>query len=192
MPAHIALLRAVNVGGRGRVAMKELREALTAIGLRDVVTLLQSGNVVFRGGASGAAALETRIARAVESRLGVRSEIFVRSAREWEGIVDRNPFPREAADDPGRMTLGLLAAAPPRAALLALRRSIRGRESIEVKGREAYIHYPDGQGQSRFTTAVIERGLGTRITVRNWNTVRKLLALAQAPGGGEAGSGVPR
>ena len=91
-----------------------------------------------------------------------------------------NPFPAEAKSDPGHLVVMCLKSAPGREAVSALQQAISGREVIRAKGREAYIVYPDGIGRSRLTTALIEKKLGTRGTARNWNTVMKLAALADA------------
>jgi uncharacterized protein (DUF1697 family) len=179
-PTHIALLRAVNVTGRNRVAMAELRALFSRLGFGDAQTLLQSGNVLFRGGARSAAVLERVFEAETEKRLGVETDYFVRTAAEWRKMVADNPFPAEAKRDPGRLVAVCLKEAPGTANVKALQAAITGREVVRAKGREAYIVYPDGQGRSRLTNALIEKHLGTRGTARNWNTVLKLAALLEA------------
>jgi len=174
---HIALLRAVNVGGRNLVAMADLRALLKHLGLSDPRSLLQSGNLVF-GSPARPAQLETMLDTEAKRRLGLEATFFVRSAPEWQTVIARNPFPREARRDPGRLIVLFLRAAPKAASVAALRAAISGREIIETNGRHAYIVYPDGQGTSRLTVALIERKLGVQGTGRNWNTVTKLAALA--------------
>lgn len=178
MTVHIALLRAVNVGGHGKVAMAELRDLFAGLGLADARTLLQTGNVVFRGDGRSGGALEAAIGRAVADRFGLRTEVFVRSAAQWARIVAANPFRAEAAQDPGRLVLMTLGNTPGRPALDALRASIAGRERIHAQGAQLYISYPDGIGRSKLTGAIVESRLDTCGTGRNWNTVLKLAALA--------------
>jgi uncharacterized protein (DUF1697 family) len=178
--AYVALLRAVNVGGRKPVAMPELRGVLERLGFEDPRTLLQSGNLVFRGKTRPGAKLELLLEAELRKRLGLETDVFVRTAKEWSEIVACNPFPAEAASDPAHLLVLCLKTAPGGARVDALRASITGPETIEAAGRQLYAVYPEGVGRSRLTTALIEKHLGTRATGRNWNTVVKLAALAKA------------
>jgi len=173
---YVALLRAINVGGR-RIAMADLRALADELGLAKPTTLLQSGNLVFSSPSKSSAALERRCEAAAEERFGFRSEFFVRSAPQWEQIVAGNPFPREAERDPGHLLVLLLKSAPSAAQTSALEAAIRGREYVRIAGTHAYAVYPDGVGESKLTIAVLEAKLGCRVSCRNWNTVLKLLAL---------------
>jgi uncharacterized protein (DUF1697 family) len=176
LTSHVALLRAVNVGGRGKVAMADLRELLANLGCEDPRSLLQSGNLVFRSEATGAA-LEDMLTREAKGRLGLETHFLVRTADEWARIVAANPFVEAARNDPAHMMVMPLTSAPGAIELEGLRAWVPGREAIEVVGRELYITYPDGAGESKLTNAVIERRLGARGTARNWNTVSKIAAL---------------
>jgi uncharacterized protein (DUF1697 family) len=175
---HIALLRAVNLGAHNKVGMADLRELLVGLGFEDAQTLLQSGNLVFSGGSKTAASLEQTLERAAARQLGLETDFFVRTAKEWQAIVDANPFPREAKDDPSHLVAVILKADVGAADVAALQKAIVGREVVRAKGRCAYIVYPDGIGRSKLTSALIEKTLGTRGTARNWNTVLKLAAVA--------------
>jgi uncharacterized protein (DUF1697 family) len=176
---YIVLLRAVNVGGRGGIAMAALRDFAADLGFREARTLLQSGNLVFQGPAQSAATLERALEAEAAERLGLRTAFFVRTTREWDAIIAKNPFPDAARSDPSHLVVLPLKDAPSRTALAALRAAITGPETVELDGRHAYIVYPAGIGTSRLTNAVIERKLGTPGTGRNWNTVVKLAALAR-------------
>jgi uncharacterized protein (DUF1697 family) len=178
MTTMVALLRGVNVGGRRKIAMAELRDFVSALGFADVRTLLQSGNVVFRGDARPAA-VERRLETEARARLGLDTDFLVRSAADWRSMVADNPFPDAAERDPSHLVVQCLKSAPAAAHLHALRDAITGREVVEVRGRHAYIVYPDGIGTSRLTAAVLDAKLGTRGTGRNWNTVLKLEALLE-------------
>lgn len=176
MTVHVALLRAVNVGGR-KLAMAELRTMFAELRLADARTLLQSGNIVFRGADQTGAALESFLEQETESRLHLRADYIVRRAREWQAIIAANPFPREAKDDPAHLLVMPVKAAPTEAQMAGLEAAIKGRERVRAKGRELYIVYPDGIGRSRLTIALIEGKLGTCGTARNWNTALKLQAM---------------
>jgi len=166
---HIALLRGVNVGGNKMIAMSDLRERAERLGLRDARTLLQSGNLMFRSNKSPAQ-LEKLLEKELES-----TAVFVRTPEEWAAVIAANPFPKEAKRDPGHLIVLFLKEA---CDAKTLQPAIVGREVARGNGREIYIVYPDGQGTSKLTNAVIEKKLGTRGTARNWNTVMKLASLA--------------
>lgn len=179
MTTYIGLLRAVNLGSHNRVAMSDLREWLVALGMASAQTLLQSGNMVFGSDARSAAPLEKALESAAAKQLGLETAFFVRTAKEWQGIIAGNPFPKEAKADPGHTVLMCLKDAPAPAAVKALQDAIKGREVVKAKGRHAYFLYPDGMGTSKLTITLIEKKLGTTGTARNWNTVLKLGALTE-------------
>lgn len=172
---HIALLRAVNVGGR-KLLMAELRQLAADLGLDAPRTLIQSGNLVF-GSALGEAALEALLERETLARLGVATDYLVRGPDEWRALIAANPHTHMARDDPSHLMVMALKSPPGEAELAALRAWIPGREVVEAVGRQLYVTYPDGAGESKLTNAAIERRLGVRGTARNWNTVTKLAAM---------------
>src|SRR6185295_1550278 len=151
---HIAVLRAVNLPGHNKVTMADLKAMLVGLGFADAQTLLQSGNVVFSGGSKTTAALEQMLERAAAKHLGVETEIFVRTAKEWQAIIDANPFPREARDDPSHLLAVITRSEVSPANVSALQKAIVGREVVRAKGRCAYIVFPDGIGRSKLTGAV--------------------------------------
>ena len=187
MTAHIALLRAVNLPGHNKVAMRDLLEILARLGMREARSLLQSGNLVFRSEPATTTQLERLLEDAAEERLGLKTDFFVRTAKDWKSIIAGNPFPEEAERDPGHLLVIFLKEAPDRMAAAALQKAITGREVVRVKGRHAYVVYPDGIGRSRLTSLLIEKKLGTRGTGRNWNTVLKLGALTTLLSGKSSG-----
>jgi uncharacterized protein (DUF1697 family) len=175
----IALLRAVNVGGR-KLAMAELRGLMAGLGFQNVQVLLQSGNLVFDAGRLAGAELEARLEAETRARLGLDADYLVRTPAEWSAIVAANPFSEFARADPSHLLVMPLKAAPASEAVAALRAAISGREELAAVGRELFIAYPDGVGASKLTGALIERRLGVRGTARNWNTVTKLAQMAPA------------
>lgn len=177
MPALIALLRGVNVGGNKLVSMAGLRSMLDELGFPGARTLLQSGNLIFESRRKPAA-LESLLQREANERLGLDCLFYVRSALEWRQAIAANPFPAAARDHPGRLLLLTLKTAPASGALKQLRASYDGPESIELRGRAAYIIYPDGMGRSRLTMSLLDKTLG-RGTGRNWNTVLKIGAMLE-------------
>ena len=178
MTTYIAVLRAINLGPHNRVAMADLRAMLEKIGFEEPRTIVVSGNVVFRGTSASSEKIEALLEAASTKHLGVTTDYFVRSAKEWQAIIAANPFPAEAKSDPARLVMMCLRDAPSASAVTALQAAIKGRETVRAKGKQAYLVYPDGQGRSKLTIQMIEKALGTRGTARNWNTVLKLGELA--------------
>jgi uncharacterized protein (DUF1697 family) len=172
---HIALLRAVNVGGR-KATSADLRALMADLGFESGQTLLQSGNLVFRSQATGTA-LEGQIEQAFADRFGFASDVLVRDTAEWRAVIDANPHGQMAKDDPSHLVVMPLKTAPAAAALADLQSAIQGREIVAAVGRELFITYPDSIGTSKLTGAVIERRLGVRGTARNWNTMTKLATM---------------
>ncbi len=179
MATHIALVRGINVGGNRLVSMDGLRAFVAGLGLNGARTLLQSGNLVFQSRARPAE-LERLLEAQSEKRLGLKTEFFVRTAEEWRTIIAENPFPREAKTDPGHLVVFLLKRAPEADRFSALTAAITGPELVQSSGRQAYVVYPAGIGDSRLTASLLDRTLATRGTARNWNTVLKLGALAES------------
>jgi uncharacterized protein (DUF1697 family) len=178
MTVYLGLLRAVNLGGHSQVRMPALSEVIRGMGFEDVRTLLQSGNVILRGPAQDTSELERALEREASDKLGLSTDFFVRTASEWRKIIEQNPFPRAAVQDPAHLVVMALKRSPARSEWAGLRAAIRGREKVEGIDRHAYIVYPDGIGRSKLTAVLIERQLRSRGTSRNWNTVLKLDQLA--------------
>lgn len=169
MATYVALLRAVNVGGTGKLPMAELKALCEGLGLTDVRTYIQSGNAVFAcdwGEARVKAALEA----ALSARMQNRADVLVRSAGEMAGILDRNPFARVR----GNLVAVQFFDRPPAKEVLAAV-AVPGHEEVRPSGREVFVHYPDGMGRSKLDLSK----LGTS-TARNLNTVAKLAAMAKA------------
>ena len=179
MMTYVALLRGINVGGHKPVAMAELRDLLARLGFVDARSLLQSGNLVFRGEARTGGRLERLLETEAAQRLGLETDFFVRTAKEWKAVVARNPFPKEAERDPAHLLVMFLKEPPEVKDVAALRAAITGPELVRAADMHAYLVYPNGIGRSRLTNTLIERTLGTRGTGRNWNTVLKLGGLLQ-------------
>jgi uncharacterized protein (DUF1697 family) len=175
MPPQIALLRAINVGGV-KVSMADLKALLVDLGFEDVRTLLNSGNVVFRG-KDNTGDLEKLFESEFAKRAARPTEFFVRTAEEWNSIIDQNPMTDDARRDPGHLLVVVLKHAPTNQEVDALRAAIVGPEVVEADGKQVYIYYPAGVGQSKLTAKLIENKLGSPGTGRNWNTVLKLAAM---------------
>jgi uncharacterized protein (DUF1697 family) len=174
MTTFIALIRGINVGGHKKVKMADLRVACEALGLDDVRTLLQSGNVVFRTSRTDRAALVSEI----ESVLGVDAKVILRTAKELQAAIAANPMKEQAQKTPSAFIVAFLAQKPAPAAMKTLTDAYKGPEEMRLHGAELYIHYGAGMGTSKLTNVLIEKKLGVTGTARNWNTVTKLAEMA--------------
>jgi uncharacterized protein (DUF1697 family) len=180
MITYVALLRGINVGGHKPIAMLDLREFAETLRFVEVRTLLQSGNLIFESETPGAVAVEKLLEKESKRRFGHEIEFMARSATEWKALIAGNPFAREAVEDPGHLLVMCLKEAPGANEVAALKAAVKKTEYFEVRGRHAYLVYPDGIGRSKLTSALIESKLGVRGTARNWNTVMKIAALLKA------------
>jgi uncharacterized protein (DUF1697 family) len=176
MTRHVVLLRGINVGGRRRIAMTDLRDLLTRLGYDDVRTHLQSGNVVLASRASPDQ-MRRKIERGLTDELAVDVEVFVRTRDELADVLARDPL-GEIADDLSRYLVSFLSAEPDPARVREAAAVDVGSERFVVSGREIYAWHPDGVHASKLAKVLSERRLGVTATARNWNTVTKLLALA--------------
>ncbi len=173
MARYLALLRAVNVGGR-KVTMAELRQATAKLGYENPRTLIASGNLIFETKKTAPAKLEAAIETMIENTFGLFSDVMVRDPDEWAAIIKANPLTKKAKEDPANL-VGLVCKAPPdMAALDAWLTSFRAKydkgEEVRAVGREIYIDYGPSIGQSKL---VLPKKLCTG-TARNWNTMLKL------------------
>jgi uncharacterized protein (DUF1697 family) len=174
----VALLRAVNVSGQNKVAMADLRAHLSSAGYEDVITYVQSGNVVFKAPATSEPKLVADLERQIRLGFGLTVTVLVRTADQLRTIRAANPFVKRGADA-GSLYVTVLAAKPTAAQVKELARKTAGPDEAIVGGREIYLHCPGGYGRTKLNNSFFERQLGTKATTRNWNTVTKLLELAR-------------
>lgn len=181
MPRYVALLRGINVGGRNKVAMADLRQIAADLGYTDVSTYIQSGNLLFAADDDDPAGLAEALERSITERLGVRPAVVVISAAELARAIADNPFPGEANprfvhavfrnDGYPGSSLAAVAAAVQTA------RAAGSRDEAVVVGRTLFLHTPDGFGRSQLAARLAASSAQATGTARNWATVTKLMAL---------------
>jgi uncharacterized protein (DUF1697 family) len=169
MTAYIALLRAVNVGGTGKLLMTDLKAFCEQAGFDKVKTYIASGNVVFESGDSEAE-VKARLEARLEAHAGKPVGVLVRSLEEVRGVLKDNPFEDKA---PNRTVAIFLDDPPPKGALEAATNVAD--EEMSLGKREIYVHYGDGMGASKLKIPAAKAG-----TARNINTIAKLAELAAA------------
>jgi|SRR5215813_6405461 len=180
MGVFVCMLRAVNVGGRNMIKMEALRELCRALKFRGVQTYVQSGNVVFACEELDGAAIEKKVAAALEKKLGFRPEVMVRTVGEMREVVKRNPFAKRKGIEPKKLLVTFLSVEPDAEGLKTARALKPDPEEMSILGREAFIYYPNGFGKTKFVWTKVERMLKVSGTARNWNSVVKLLEMAEA------------
>jgi len=176
MSPHIALLRAVNVGGR-KVLKDDLLGLAQDLGFDEAKTLLASGNLVLWGKSGSDADIEKRLEDGLERRMGLRTDFMVRTPAELKAVIGANPFADQARERPNHLLVNFLKAPIAAGDLAVLREAITGREQIHAEGRELYIDFRDGIGESTLDRDWKKTKKSPVGTTRNWNTVLKLAAM---------------
>lgn len=177
MPVYVCLLRGVNVTGYNKIKMEELRALCTKLKFEGAQTFIQSGNVVFGCSETNEAALAKKIGDAIEKKFGFRPEVMLRTLDELRGVVAANPFRKRKDVPPDRMLVHFLLSEPPQEMRTKLNQAEKI-EEVHFKGREIYIYFPNGIGQSDLRS-VLDRTLKKTATARNLNSVLKLLEMAE-------------
>ncbi|CAJ0856917.1 MULTISPECIES: DUF1697 domain-containing protein [Ralstonia] len=164
MPSYIAFLRAVNVGGTGKLPMAELRAMCESIGLTGVRTYIASGNVVFQSRLAEAT-IKAKLERCLEDYAGKPVGVLVRTGAELAAVLEGNPFKTAA---PNR-TVAIFLDTPPPPDALAAATGLRT-EEMALGTREIYVHYGDGMADSKLKIPAAKTG-----TARNMNTIATLV-----------------
>lgn len=190
MPTHVALLRGINLGGRNKVAMADLRNVMASLGHSEIATYVQSGNVVFSAAQAGAApastaALAESIENAISPALGVSPRVVVLTSEELAQVVRDNPYPGE--DNPRAVHAVFLSGLPGPEVAARVADAVRqvaergSRDTAQVIGRTIFLHTPDGFGRSDLGAALTRQKVpGSQEltgTARNWATVTTLLTM---------------
>jgi uncharacterized protein (DUF1697 family) len=194
MASHVALLRGINVGGRNKVPMADLREVVTSLGHTGVSTYIQSGNVLFSTAEGDTAKLAAALEAAIEERFGIWSSVVVLSRDELAGVLAANPYPDEP--NPRMVHVVFLNGSPPRdlldriTAAESAAAAKGSRDTVQLIGQSArralFLHTPDGFGTSELAQNVLKilappkkSKPGLAATARNWATATKLLSLSE-------------
>ena len=178
MQAIIAMLRGVNVGPHNRFSMDALRALFGSLKLRNAQTYLQSGNVVFASDERNLSALCKRIDDAFEKTFGFRAAVILRTAAEMRKVISKNPFAERKDIEPSKLLVTFLAEDLSPEAQKQLEAIKVGPEEINAQARELYVYFPNGVGRSKLP-AMMDRVLKRSGTARNWNSVTKMLEMAE-------------
>jgi uncharacterized protein (DUF1697 family) len=188
MSTYVAMLRSINVGGRNRIAMRDLEQLVTSLGFGRVATYLQSGNLVFTGTGSPAATGRT-IEQGITAEFGLDVPVIVRSRAQFTRVLAGSPYVRPDLD-PTTLHVTFLAESPPPERIRRLAEvaesgasgSTFGLDRFEIAGDAVYLHCPGGYGESKLNNSFFERRLKVTATTRNWRTVTALADLVSRAG----------
>ena len=178
MPAYIAMLRGINVGGQKPVRMEQLRESCAALGFRSIETYVQSGNIVFLDEKKSPSNLSKSISEAILDDFGFRVPVLVKTSREMGEVIKRNPFLKETGIDPTKLHVTFLPEAPSKDALKSLERFPTKPDRFYVGRQEIYLYCPGGYGKTKLSNTAFEKVLSMGTTTRNWKTVGALFEMA--------------
>ncbi len=174
----IALLRGINVSGRNKILMADLRALCADLGWQNVQSYIQSGNLLFAAEAT-VATLESELEQAIEHSFGLSIPVIVRETAVWSTYLNDNPYPQASQTEPNRVMLALSKLPPKEDAVTGLQPYAADNERIRQVGDALWIHYSSGSGRSKLSPTVLDRLVGSPVTTRNWRTVRKLNELVQ-------------
>jgi uncharacterized protein (DUF1697 family) len=174
---HVALLRGINVGGRNKLPMSDLRDLFIEAGCRDVQTWIQSGNVLFQAEPGIAASLSDTVTKRIAERFRYRVPVVLRATEEMRDVIRHNPWQGIAEDE---LHVLFLADEPAAGQVDRLDPDRSPPDAFILQGREIYLRLPKGMGRTKLTNDYFDTKLATTSTARNWRTVTKLLALMEA------------
>ncbi len=179
MQTVVSLLRAVNVGGHSVIKMADLKELYESLKFRDVQTYLQSGNVAFRTESVDLIAVSAKIQAGIAKRFRVTPGVMLRTLNDMRRIVKKNPFGRRSAIEPAKLHVYFLNRVLSRPAVAQLKNLSLDPEELIPSNSELFIYFPNGAGQSKLPWRTVEKICTAPGTARNWNTVTKLLEMAE-------------
>ena len=178
MKRMVALLRAVNVGGR-KLPMADLRRQVAELGWENVATYIQSGNLVFDA-PCGPAEAEAKLEALIRKHHGYEAPAIVRTRDQWAACAGGNPFPDAARDTPNVLLLLVAKKNIKAEAAELIQARAKAGEQVKKVGETLWIHFPAGSGTSKLTPALIDKAVGSPATSRNYRTVCTLLDMLDA------------
>ena len=179
MQTYIAILRGINVSGKNKIIMKELKAALEATDFQNVATYIQSGNVVFAHKADDEKAIEKQITQLIKTTFGLDVPVLVRTVNYIAQANADNPFLKREGIDVDKLHIAFLAATPTQENIEKLNSYNYPPDEVIVLGTAVYLHCPNGQARTKFHNSFIENKLKVTATGRNLKTVNKLIEMGK-------------
>ena len=179
MNTYLSLLKGINVGGYKRIGMPDLSALYRNLGLENVQTYIQSGNVVFSSTDSDPVELAGKIEEGIQAQFGFSVRVLVRTQEEWLQIFQNNPFLKRDSIDTGKLHVTLLTDYPGEELSEKIRLIQSEPDEFILSGKTVYLYCPNGYGRTKFSNDFFEKKLKVEGTTRNWNTVASLLEMAK-------------
>ena len=176
MPRFIALLRGINVNGKNKILMAELRQSLAQRGLLNIKTVIQSGNIIFDVTPPTTPTLSDIIHDQIQKDFGLNISVIIRNHQQWQQIVSQNPFSQQV-NLSSTLHVTFLEKKPDKSDLMTLN-DIKTDDQFYCDNRQIYLLCKNGYGRTKLTNNTIEKKLSMKATTRNWKTVAKLLLLS--------------
>ena len=174
MSIYVSMLRGINVGGHKQVKMDKLRSSLAALGLEQVKTYIQSGNVVFKSRKTSPLALSRKLEERILQDFGFSVSVISRTSDEIEHAIANNPFLNQPRIDPEKFHVAFLSEPPATAVLKKLAELTLSPDQSRCRGQEVYLYFPNGVSGSSLWKHPLDRVLSVEATMRNWKTVNTL------------------
>ena len=178
MTVFISFLRGINVGGQKRIAMADLLQLCTSLGLDNVRTYLQSGNVLFESSYGDTGWLSAMISEHISAKFGFTVKVITRTSDELRRIILANPFAKEGLDA-DKYHVTFLSDIPSEEFPGSTMKGKDGPDRYVIIGREVYLFCPDGYGRTKFSNTFFEKKVGVFATTRNWKTVTALAEMVE-------------
>jgi len=180
MNTYISFLRGINVGGHSKIKMKELIELYESLGLKNVKTYVQSGNVVFESNGNNINQIIKKIETGIQKKFGLDVKVIIRTPDEIKRIIKNNPFLKRKGVDIIRLHVTFLSGKPEPALIKGLKVNKKESEEFIISGSEIYLYFPEGMGTAKLQPGILEKKLNVAATARNWNTVNALAEMANS------------
>ncbi len=176
---YISILRGINVSGQKKIKMSDLRLLYESLGFQNVVTYIQSGNVIFDTTVKNMADLKISIENAIEEKYEYHIPVIIRTNSEIGDIIKNCPFGLvDLVKDGTRILVTILTSEPSETRISAILKYAAATEKIVISGKEVYLYCPNGYGKSKLSNTLLEKKLGIDATTRNWKTIHKLYELS--------------
>jgi uncharacterized protein (DUF1697 family) len=180
MKTCISILRGINVGAQKKILMVDLKALYESLKFKDVITYIQSGNVIFKTSETVSdEALSQKIEKAIAKKYGFEVPVIVRSVAEIDKVLGSNPFLKDKKKDVTKMHVTFLSEAPGKAELEAIKKFDYAPDEFVIAGKDVYLYTPGGYGETKLSNKFFETKLKVTATTRNWNTVNKLKELSE-------------
>ncbi|MBV6652822.1 MAG: DUF1697 domain-containing protein [Mameliella sp.] len=174
---YIALLRGINVSGQKKIKMADLRTHLGNIGLLNLQTYIQSGNIVFESPIADTGLLSGNIQAVIREQYGFEVPTIVLNALDFRDIASKNCYTEAAQEEPSRMLIAFLSDSPANEMANEFNALAFPNEHFTLEEKAIYLYFPNGLGRAKLHNHLIERKLKVSSTIRNWRTVSKLLEM---------------